>query len=211
LRPIRIAIADDHAVVCEGYRRLIELEDDMRVVATFSTGETAYQWLTRHDADVLILDIAMPGRGGLDTLKRLRYRCPGLQIMVFSMHESDSLQAHTARLGAARFISKCSPPDVLVRSVRDVAHADRSRTVEAANEAVADAESPHALFSPREFDIFILLAEGVPVEEIAERRELSIKTVWNYQTSIRNKTGCRNPIEIHRYAQRFGLLSANPD
>jgi DNA-binding NarL/FixJ family response regulator len=211
LKPIRIAIADDHAVVCEGYRRLIELEDDMRVVATFPTGERAYQWLTHHDADVLILDIAMPGRGGLDTLKRLRCRCPDLQIMIFTMHESESLQAHAAHLGAARFISKCSPPEVLVESVREVARADRSKTVELDDESAYDAESPQSLFSPREFDIFILLAEGVPVEEIAERRELSIKTVWNYQTSIRHKTGCRNPIEIHRYAQRFKLLGANPE
>src|SRR6185312_1185536 len=104
--PLRIAIADDHAVVRTGYRRLLELDGRMRVVAEFGDGESAYQWLCANDADVLILDLTMPGRGGLATLQRLRQRLPALRVLVFTMHESAELAEQTLRVGAAGFITK---------------------------------------------------------------------------------------------------------
>ena len=207
---IRVAIADDHAVVCEGYRRLLELEHDMDVVATFSTGEAAYRWLSTHAADVLILDISMPGRGGLDTLKRLHYRLPALKIMIFTMHESESLASHALALGAQRFITKTSSPHVLIEAVREIAAPHERTRSDSAPAHDADL-SPHERLSPREFDVFLLLAQGVSVDEIASSRMLSKKTVANYQTVIRQKTGCRSPVEILRYAQRLGLTSDLPN
>ncbi len=207
---IQIVIADDHAVVCEGYRRLVELEEDMEVVATFATGEAAYQWLVAHDADVLILDISMPGRGGLDTLKRLHYRLPDLKILIFTMHESESLAAHALQLGAQRYITKTSSPHVLIKAIREVV-SPRKRARPPSSSTKDAATLPHLLLSPREFDVFILLAQGVPLDEIASTRLLSKKTVSNYQTVIRQKTGCKSPVEILRYAQRFGLTTDLPN
>jgi DNA-binding NarL/FixJ family response regulator len=205
--PRRVAIADDHAVVCEGYRRLLELEDDMRVVATFSTGEAAYQWLITHDADVLVLDISMPGRGGLDTLRRLHYRLPALRIMVFTMHEGESIVAQALQLGALRVVTKTSAPRVLINAVRAVAALPVGLVNPPDSSKKEMAAAPHVLLSPREFDVFLMLAEGYSVDEIADNCTLSRKTIANYQTNIRQKTGCRGSIDIHRYALYFQLIA----
>ena len=94
---LRVVLADDHAVVRTGYRRLLELEDDMEVVADFGDSDAACQWFASHEADVLVLDLSMPGRGGLETLARVKLRRPGLRVLIFSMHDSPAMVATTAR------------------------------------------------------------------------------------------------------------------
>jgi len=208
--PLRIAIADDHAVVRTGYRRLLELDGRMRVVAEFADGESAYQWLCANDADVLILDLTMPGRGGLATLQRLRQRLPELRVLVFTMHESAELAGQTLRIGAAGYITKSSAPESLVVAVHEIAAGGRPVSPEVAS-ALDDAEAGalHAALSPREFEIFLLLARGDSVEAIASARCLSAKTVANYQTSIRQKTGLASSLEMYRYAEAHGLVGTN--
>jgi DNA-binding NarL/FixJ family response regulator len=208
--PLRIAIADDHAVVRTGYRRLLELDGRMRVVAEFGDGESAYQWLCTNEADVLILDLTMPGRGGLATLQRIRQRLPALRVLVFTMHESAELAEQTLRIGAAGFITKSSAPESLVVAVHEIAAGGRPISPDVAN-ALADATeaAPHAALSPREFEIFLLLARGDSVETIAATRCLSAKTIANYQTSIRQKTGLASSLEMYRYAEAHGLVGAN--
>jgi DNA-binding NarL/FixJ family response regulator len=208
--PLRIAIADDHAVVRTGYRRLLELDGRMRVVAEFADGESAYQWLCANDADVLILDLTMPGRGGLATLQRLRQRLPELRVLVFTMHESAELAGQTLRIGAAGYITKSSAPESLVVAVHEIAAGGRPVSPEVAS-ALDDAEAGalHAALSPREFEIFLLLARGDSVEAIASARCLSVKTVANYQTSIRQKTGLGSSLEMYRYADAHGLIGAD--
>ena len=197
--PLRIAIADDHAVVRTGYRRLLELDARMRVVAEFADGESAYQWLSANEADVLILDLTMPGRGGLATLQRLRRRLPALRVLVFTMHESAELAAQALRIGAAGYVTKSSAPESLVVAVHEIAEGGRPVSPEVAG-ALDDAEAaaPHAALSPREFEIFLMLARGDTVEAIASARCLSAKTVANYQTSIRQKTGLASSLEMYR-------------
>lgn len=207
---LRIAIADDHAVVRTGYRRLLELEDGVDVVAEFGDGESACQWLLSNAADVLILDLSMPGRGGLATLERLRKRLPTLRIMVFTMHEDAALAAQALHLGAAGYVTKSSPPETLVDAVRELRDGGHplSRGIADAMRAQDNAHTPHARLSPRELDVFLLLAEGVGIETIAQQCCLSGKTVANYQTTIRHKTGLGNALEMHRYACKHGLLQA---
>jgi DNA-binding NarL/FixJ family response regulator len=207
--PLRIAIADDHAVVRTGYRRLLELDGRMRVVAEFGDGESAYRWLCTNEADVLILDLTMPGRGGLATLQRLRQRLPQLRVLVFTMHESAELAEQTLRIGAAGFITKSSAPESLVVAVHEIAAGRRPVSPDVASTLAAStaASAPHTSLSPREFEIFLLLARGGSVEAIATARCLSAKTIANYQTSIRQKTGLGTSLEMYRYAQAHGLLS----
>ena len=208
--PLRIAIADDHAVVRTGYRRLLELDGRMRVVAEFADGESAYQWLCANEADVLILDLTMPGRGGLATLQRLRRRLPELRVLVFTMHESAELAGQTLRFGAAGYITKSSAPESLVVAVHEVAAGGRPVSPEVAGALdETEAAAPHATLSPREFEIFLLLARGATVEAIAGARCLSAKTIANYQTSIRQKTGLGSSLEMYRYAETHGLIGAN--
>ncbi len=210
---LEIAIADDHAVVRAGYRRLLELDDAFDVVAEFGDGESAYRWLTEHHADLLILDLSMPGRGGLATLQRLRSRLPRLRVMIFTMHDSPALAAQALRLGACGYVTKSSPPESLLEAIHEIRAGGRpvSRDVaDAMRSQGAAAPPPHARLSPREFDVFLLLAEGASIEDIAASRCLSGKTVANYQTSIRHKTGCNSALEMYRYAQTCGLFAQIP-
>ena len=209
---LKVAIADDHAVVRSGYRRLLELDDGIAVVAEFGDGESATQWLLSNAADVLILDLSMPGLGGLATLERLHKRLPGLRIMVFTMHEDASMAAQALRLGATGYVTKSSPPETLVDAVRELRAGGQPvvHGIADATRAHETMQAPHARLSPRELDIFLLLAEGISLDRIAEQRCLSGKTVANYQTRIRNKTGLGNALEMHRYARRHGLLAAPP-
>jgi len=208
-RPLRIAIADDHAVVRSGYRRLLELDEAVEVVAEFADGESAYRWLSGHEADILILDLSMPGRGGLATLQRLRHRVPELRVLVFTMHDSPSLAAQALRLGASGYITKSSPPESLIEAIRTIHAGGCPLSNEVAGALQANAEEdllPHWRLSPREFDLFLLFAEGASVEQVAASRSLSMKTAANYQTTIRHKTGLGNALEMYRYAQTHGLL-----
>ena len=212
VQALRIAIADDHAVVRAGYRRLLELDARMQIVAEFGDGESAYRWLTTHEADVLILDLSMPGRGGLATLQRLRQRVPRLRVLVFTMHESADLAAQALRIGASGYITKSSPPESLVAAVHDVIAGGQPVSADIAR-ALSGPKSgaPHDALSPREFEIFLLLARGDSVEQIAASRWLSTKTIANYQTSIRQKTGLASSLEMYRYAAAHGLLSSAGD
>ncbi|WP_416048540.1 response regulator [Cupriavidus basilensis] len=208
--PIRVALADDHAVVRTGYRRLLELETGIEVVAEFGDTDVAYGWLTQHEAEVLILDLSMPGRGGLETLQRLGSRLPGLRVLVFSMHDSPALVAQALKAGARGYLTKSSPPEALVDAVQLVLRGERPLSDDV-REALAHIggqrdEVPHLGLSSREFDVFRLLAQGQQVEEIAGRLFLSIKTVANYQTILRKKMGLGNALEMHRYARQHGLL-----
>jgi len=211
--PLRIAIADDHAVVRTGYRRLLELDDRVHVVAEFGDGESAYRWLSANSADLLILDLTMPGRGGLATLQRLRHRVPRLRVLIFTMHESSDLAAQALRIGACGYITKSSPPESLVAAVHEVAAGNHPISGEIAR-ALAQVEQrttpAHLQLSPREFEIFLLLAEGASVEQIASSRWLSAKTVANYQTAIRQKTGLGSSLDMYRYAEAHGLVRREP-
>lgn len=205
---LKIAIADDHAVVRSGYRRLLELDGTVEVVAEFEDGESAYRWLGRNAADLLILDLSMPGRGGLATLQRIVQRLPALRVLVFTMHASPVLAEQALRLGAAGYITKCSPPELLVEAIHSIRAGGCPLSADVRDPRLdgAAAMSPHGALSPREFDLFLLFAEGASVEQVATSRNLSVKTAANYQTTIRHKTGLTNALEMYRYAQRQGLL-----
>ncbi|MBB6241108.1 response regulator transcription factor [Rhodanobacter sp. MP1X3] len=205
---LRVVIADDHAVVRTGYRRLLELEPGLQVIAEFADGESAYLWLVEHPADVLILDLSMPGQGGLATLQRLHQRLPRLRVLIFTMHDSPALAAQLLKAGASGYLTKSSPPESLIDAVHQVAAGEQVLSADiAAAMRKGEGDLPHKQLSPREFDVFLLLAQGMAVEQIASQRCLSIKTAANYQTIVRHKLGLNSALEMYRYAQTCGLLT----
>ncbi len=209
MKAVRVVLVDDHAVVRSGYRRLLELEDGLRVVAEFGDGESAYAWLAQQGADVVVMDLSMPGRGGLDTLARLKQRHGDLRVLVFSMHDSAAVVAQALRAGADGYLTKNSAPEVLVQALWRITRGERvlSEDVRAAQTLPPQAQgSPLDLLTPREFDVFRRIVEGAGVEQIARTLCLSYKTVANYQTSIRQKLGVTTPVEMMRLAQRLGVL-----
>lgn len=203
---LRVVLADDHAVVRTGYRRLLELEDDMEVVADFGDSDAICQWFTTNEADVLVLDLSMPGRGGLETLARVKLRQPALRVLIFSMHDSPAMVGQALRAGANGYLTKSSDPDSLIEAVRQVARGGRPLSPDVAGALSAGETPSHLALSLREFEIFRLLAAGRTVDEIAARLFLSVKTVANYQTGIRQKTGLSSVLDMYRHVEAHKLL-----
>ena len=210
MKSLRVVLADDHAVVRTGYRRLLELEPGVEVVAEFGDSDGVYGWFADHRADVLVLDLSMPGRGGLETLRRLKARDASMKVLVFSMYDTPAMVSQALQAGADGYLTKSSAPDTLIDGVREVARGGRYLS-EDATQALRQSGSgnaPHEALSTREFEIFRLLAGGLAVEDIGARLFVSAKTVSNYQTAIRQKLGLASSLDMYRYAARHELLAA---
>ena len=208
---LRVMLVDDHAVVRAGYRRLIEDEPDLQVLSEHGDADAAYAALGRQaqaTADVLVLDLSMPGRSGLDMLRRACLRWPSLRVLVFSMHDSPAMVAQALAAGAAGFITKSSEPALLVAALRRVAAGEQAvLSPDIAGVAQAPgAAPPHQALSAREFEVLRGLVEGLSVEQIAARLHLSPKTVSNYQTQVRQRLGLQTAVELLHYARQHRLL-----
>lgn len=208
---LRVALVDDHAVVRSGYRRLLELEPDMEVVAEYGDADNAYADLVGaagDTVDLLVLDISMPGRSGLDLLRRLAQSRPGLRVLVFTMHDGAAMVEQCLAAGAAGFVTKSSAPQLLVDALRRAARGEIALSPDVAapvNER-ALRRAPHQQLSGRELAVLEQLLAGCSIEEIAARLRLSTKTVWNYQSQIRHKLGVGGMVELLQYAHRHGLM-----
>lgn len=208
---IRVLLVDDHAIVRAGFRRLLEQTTDIVVAAEAASGEEAYEKHPRCDPGVTVMDLSMPGAGGMAAIQRILARRPEARILVYSMHESPAFAVHALRAGAAGYVTKASAPDVLVEAVRAVSAGgsylspDIARRI--ALERVAGGENPLQALSAREFEVFRLLAEGKTVDDIAGALFLSSKTVANYATQIRQKLGISSQIELLRLAMTHGVVS----
>lgn len=211
--PMRIAIVDDHAIVRIGYRRLLEDEPGIQVVAEYGDADAAWEGLDQLSPDqvhLLILDLSMPGRSGLDLLRQLRQYRPDLTVVVFTMHDTAALRTQCLRAGAAAFVGKGSDPECLLAAVRDAAvrrpDAAPPTLQRARPLSTGTARAPHEDLTPRELEALMLLLQGVPLEQVATRMGVSDKTVSNYQTTIRQKLGVSNAIELIRYGQAHALV-----
>lgn len=206
-RRVRVVLADDHAVVREGYRRLLELESGVTVVGECADGESVLAALDGGLAvDVVVLDLSMPGCGGLAVLRHAREAWPQVQVLVFTMHDSPAMVTQALQAGAAGFVTKNSAPHELVDAVRRVAAGEVPVLSRDIAGAVAEPGARLPL-APREFQVLQLLAEGCSVEEVSRRIRLSAKTVSNYQTAIRQKLGVSTGIDLLREAQRRGWVA----
>lgn len=204
-----ILLVDDHAVVRAGYKRYIELDPRLQVVAEAATGEQAYLLLDHQPVDVVIMDLSMPGQGGFESLRRILNRFPGQKVMIFSMHENASIANQALRLGAAGYLTKSMAPDEIIDAIHEVMRGGQpvAPALRAALRELAAPELPHNGLLPREFEVLVLLAAGESIDAISQRLHLSPKTASNYQTSIRKKLGVASSIELQQYAQRHGLIS----
>jgi DNA-binding NarL/FixJ family response regulator len=214
-RAFRVMLVDDHAIVRTGYRRLLELEGDMQVVAEQGQADQAYEQLGRllpGGLDVLVLDLSLPQSSGLALLEQVHQRWPLLQVLVFSMHDNPAMVRQALKAGAAGYVTKSSEPDALVRALRRVALGERqvlSQDIEA-SAVRPPAAAPHLELSPREFDVLRGLVQGLSLEEIAQRLHIAPKTVSNLQSQLRQRLGVGTAIELLRYAQQHGLADELP-
>jgi len=207
---IRVLIADDHAVVRTGFRLLLEEADDIVVVAEAESGEESVRLYTETTPDVVMLDIAMPGIGGIEAIKKILARDKRARILVLSMHEDISHPKRVLKSGALGYLTKRQAPEVLIETIRKIYNRETLIDPELAQRiAVADASgksSPIDLLSEREFNVFEKLALGKGVNDIAEMLSLSPSTVGTHLYNIKQKLGVSNQAEITIMAVRHGVI-----
>jgi two-component system invasion response regulator UvrY len=211
---VRIVLVDDHAVVRAGYRRFLEQEPGYSVIGEAASGEEAYSLLQRISPDIVLLDLSMPGLGGLSSLRRFKLRWPLLPILVFSMHDTVAFATQALRAGANGYVTKGSDPQLMVDSVRSVLSGElalspdiRQRLERVAADIRA---SPTLGLSVREFDIFRMIAGGKNHDDIAQLLNLSVKTVANNHSTIRQKLGVTTDIELLDVALECGAVEGFP-
>ena len=208
--PTRILLVDDHAVVRAGCKALLENQGDLRVIAEADSGEAACRQFIEHAPDVVIMDLSMPGVGGIEAIRRIVARQSDARVLVFSMHEDTLFVEQALQAGARGYIGKRSAPLVLVEAVRQIANGniyiDPDIAQRLAYQKTRGGDSPLLALSTREFEILCLLAEGLSISTIANRLALSYKTVANYATQIKSKLEVETNSELTRIAIRHGLV-----
>ena len=205
-----IVLVDDHAVVRAGVRRLLEQEPLFEVIGEAESGEKAYQIFGELKPDVMVMDLSMPGMGGLEGIRRILMRYEKARILVLSMHEDLSFANQALKLGAKGYLIKNALADDLVKSIETVSNGEVFLSSEIAKkmamQSISGNQDPVHELSAREFEIFRLLAEGLDIDAIASTLNISSKTVSNYQTMIKQKLDINTPIELIRYAIKVGVI-----
>jgi two-component system invasion response regulator UvrY len=207
---IRVLLVDDHAVVREGYRRLIEKHEGIEVVAEADGAASGYEAFKKSNPDVVVVDISMPGRGGIDLVRQIRQLNSSARILIFTMHAGATYAQQAFRAGARGYVTKSSPPEVLVSAIRDV-FVGRPALCAEINQAIAasslcDDISAVDQLSPREFEVLRMILDAKSTDEIASAFNLSPKTVANYHSEIKSKLSVRSDIELVYLCMRQGLV-----
>lgn len=209
---IRIMLADDHEVVRSGLARMLESQANMQVVGEATSGEQAYQLYTELEPDVLVMDMSMPGIGGLEALRRITSRYSMARVIMFSMHENVTLAIQAMNVGAKGYVAKSGQSRDIAEAILQVMNGKNYLSSEMAQkialQSVSGAEDPTRSLSVREFEVFRLLAEGKALEDIASTLNLGQKTVANYQTILKHKLGFSTSVELVRLAIKYNIITS---
>jgi two-component system, NarL family, invasion response regulator UvrY len=208
---IRVVVVDDHAVVREGLKRIISENPGMAVTGEAADGHEAINRIRESPCDVVLLDITMPNKSGLDVLKQLHSESPRLPVLVLSMHSEDQYAVRVLRAGAAGYLTKESAPDKLVQAIRKVVRGGKYVSPSLAEKLVFNLEEkldkpPHEILSDREFQVLCMIGSGKTVTDIANELVLSVKTISTYRVRILEKLNLKNNAELTRYAIKTGLV-----
>ena len=211
LREITVLLVDDHSVVREGYRRLLERSAGIRVIGEAANAADAYREFQRLTPDVVVMDISLPDVSGIEGARHMLAREPKVKVLMFSMHEEPIFASRAFQAGALGYVTKASAPEVLVEAVRTVAQGKRylsqDMALALALQSVGGGETHLDVLSNREFEVMRLLVAGDTVSAIAEKLQLSYKTVANHQSAIRQKLGVATSAQLVQLAQRHGVVA----
>ncbi|HUP61311.1 MAG TPA: response regulator transcription factor [Thermoanaerobaculia bacterium] len=208
---ICVFIADDHAIVREGLKRIVHSDEGIEVCGEAATGSETIASMREREVDVLVLDVSFPDRSGFDVLSHVKAARPRCHVLMLSMEREEEFAIRALRAGADGYIEKRSAPEQLIQAIRRVAEGRKYLTADLVETLALDrdhapAERPHDLLSPREFDIFLAIAGGKPVREIAANLGLSVKTVNNHRARVLAKLRVKSTAELVRYAIRHALI-----
>jgi len=208
---IRILVADDHSVVREGIKQILAGLDDMTVEDEAESGQEVLLRMTAKDYDLVLLDISMPGKSGLEVLEEIKVMKPRVPVLILSMHPEEQYAVRMLRAGASGYLTKASAPQELISAIRKVSRGGKYVTVSLAEklafELDAGAEKPrHERLSNREYQVMLMLASGLSVSEVAEELCLSAKTISTYRTRILDKMDMKKNAELTLYAVKNNLI-----
>lgn len=207
---IRILVADDHAIVRKGLRQIVREQAAQMEVDEAADGPTVLEKISKGNIDVLVLDISMPGRNGLDILQEVKYLKPALPVLILSMHPEEQYAIRVLKAGAAGYMSKDAAPDELVPALQKLARGGKYVSPQLAELLLFDVtgqsgKAPHETLSDREYTVLLRIGAGKTVSEIGEDLTLSVKTVSTYRARILEKLNLRNNAELIRYVVDHNL------
>ena len=207
---IKILVADDHAIVREGLKQIVREMPDMKVTGEAADGHEVMKLVREEDWDVVLLDIGMPGRSGLDILKELKVEKPEIQVLMLSMYPEEQYAVRALKAGASGYLTKESVPNELILAIRKVSaggkYVSTSLAEKLAYDLVADVEKPlHEALSDREYQVMCMIAKGETIKDIADELCLSIKTISTYRSRILDKMRMKNNAELMHYAIKHNL------
>ncbi|MBN2282386.1 MAG: response regulator transcription factor [Deltaproteobacteria bacterium] len=211
MKKIEILIADDHPIVREGFKQVISETDDMIVADEASNGQEVMALVNKRDYDLILLDISMPGRSGLEVLKDLKSEHQKLPVLILSIYPEEQYAVRAFRAGASGYLTKASAPNELISAIRKIVHGGRYVSESLAEKLTyyldRDTTKPlHDSLSDREYQVMLLLGSGKTVKEIAEMLFLSVKTISTYRTHILEKMKMKNNAEITFYVVKNKLI-----
>ena len=208
---IHVLIADDHAIVRQGLRQILSETDDLIVAGEADDGVDAMNLARNGEWDVVLLDISMPNRNGIDTLKMLKKEFPRLPVLILSMHQEDLYAVRALKAGASGYLTKQSAPELLVTAIRQVASGHKyvspTLAVKLADFIAEDSDRPpHETLSDREYQVLCLIATGRTLTQIAEELNINVKTVSEYRKRVLDKMRLENNAELIHYGLKLGLV-----
>ena len=211
VHPYRILIVDDHAIVREGLKQILAEVDDIEVAGEADCSSAALRAVRQQPYDMVLMDISMPDRSGLETLELMKKESPELPVLMLSMHRETQYAVRALKTGAAGYLNKQSAPSQLIDAIRMVAAGKKYITAEVAQELASQISgerdaTPHESLSNREYQTLCMIASGLPVSAIAEKLSLSVKTISMYRARLLKKMQLKNNAELTHYAIRQGLL-----
>ncbi|MBB6054799.1 UvrY/SirA/GacA family response regulator transcription factor [Tolumonas osonensis] len=211
---ISVFLVDDHELVRTGIRRILEDVRGLRVVGEAVSGEQAVQWFRENQADVILMDMNMPGIGGLEATKKILRFKPDIKIIVLTVHTETPFPLKVMQAGAAGYLTKCSAPDEMIHAIRAVNSGQRYISPEIAQQIALSqvctpvTDNPFKALSDREMQITMMITKGDKVQDIAESLNLSPKTVNSYRYRLFEKLNINGDVELTRMAIRYGILDA---
>jgi len=211
----RVLVADDHAIVREGIKRILEGQEGIEIAGEATNGHEVLERVRAGGFDILLLDLSMPGKSGIEVIKQAKDEAPKLRVLVLTMHEEDQYAVRAIRAGASGYLTKESAPGQLVSAIRRLAEGRLYISSNVAEQLALDVqphgdEAPHRHLSDREFEVFQLLVNGRSVSDIASHLHLSVKTVSTHKTRILQKMSAASVADLVRYAIRHRISPEPP-
>lgn len=210
MNDVKILLVDDHAIVREGYKALLNGQPSLKVIAEASSGEEAYLLYQKHQPDLVVLDLSLPGQSGLTTLLKIKQKNINARVLIFSMHQNSAFAFKALKAGASGYITKSSTPDELLKAISDAMCGKIALSADVAHllavKQIEGDRAPSEKLTVREFEIFRLLVKGATKDHIAKTLNISSKTVSNCHYIIKKKLDVQTDLELFRVALTMQLI-----